>query len=154
MKNCKRGGIKMKKCIVIGIILLFIGVGFQPVFAEESLPITLKREEDCFKCQVSDEYNLLKVKLLMYKVRVIVNIVLLSKLGKIPEIKENCQEILDVINSENSLGESPICNVLFPLVFIGRFLAMTLPIIKPFGYMILAILHPIGYLLDCFWFPP
>ena len=54
--------------------------------------------EDC-ECQVVNRYDLFRVKLLLVRLKVFTNILLL-RFGHIPEIKEKCEEILDLINSD------------------------------------------------------
>ena len=144
----------IRKGLVLSVIVLFISVGVQPVFAGESITSTLDKEEDCIECQVSDGFSLLRAKILLFKVKVVTNFILSSRLGKIPEIKEDCQEILDVINSDKPLGGGLICNyVLFPIVVIAQYMTIWAPPANFIGLMILAILDPIGYLLDCDWYP-
>ena len=146
----------MKKLLIIGIIALFISIGFQPVFANE-LPIstTSDSEEDCIECQASDGISLLRAKILLFRVRVVTNVILSSRFGEIPEIKEDCQEILDVINSDKPLGGGLICNyVLFPIVVIAQYMTIWAPPANFIGLMILAILDPIGIRLECWWALP
>ena len=65
---------------------------------------------DC-GCNVVNSYDLSRFKLLMFRLKVVTNILLL-RFGDIPEVKEQCHEILDVINS-NSLWDFPIiCGIL------------------------------------------
>jgi len=125
-------------------------------------------EEDC-GCQDVNRYDLLRVKLLMGKLKVITNILLL-RFGHIPEIQEKCQEILDVINSNRQLDNSIICDILEPiwnlLKYIGEIGNDLLsryednPII--FGILIFLalpleyigfILHFLGNAFDCEWAP-
>ena len=110
----------MKKGLVCAIVVLFIGVGVYPAVAVnpikttnilqerkiETITITdtSDSEEDC-NCHIIDKYNTLRAKILLFKFKVISNIILLSRLGEIQEIKEDCLEILDDFNSN-----SPICN--------------------------------------------
>jgi len=105
----------MKKIIVFGIICLFVGVGFQPVFAVESRVSDdkVEKEEDC-DCQEVDSLTLIRVKLLFTQLKIATNI-LLSRFGHIPEVEEKCKELLDIIDSNGQLGEPhPIifCNIL------------------------------------------
>ena len=46
-----------RKSLVIGVIILFVGVGFQPVFARETIIKTADSEEDC-GCQSVNNINL------------------------------------------------------------------------------------------------
>ena len=86
-----------KKGLVAGIIVLFLGVGFQPAFANEiSIPET-SDNEDC-ECQGINRFELFRAKLLLIRLEVFTNI-LLSKFGHIPEIAEKCQEISNRITT-------------------------------------------------------
>ena len=67
-------------------------------------------EDDC-GCQVVSSSNLVRVKLLMFRLKIITNILLL-RFGHIPEIAEKCQEILDVINSNRQWDFPIICAIL------------------------------------------
>ena len=88
----------IRKGLVYCVIVLFISVGVQPVFAEESITSTLDKDEDCIECGVSDGFSLLRAKILLFRVKIVTNVILSSKLGEIPEIKEDCQNILDILN--------------------------------------------------------
>jgi hypothetical protein len=103
----------IRKGLVFSIIVLFIGVGIQPVFANDvSITSTLDNEEDCIECQKSDGISLLRAKILLFKVKVVANVILSSKLGEIPEVKKDCQEILDIIDSSISVDYPIICILL------------------------------------------
>jgi hypothetical protein len=67
-------------------------------------------EDDC-GCQVVSSSNLVRVKLLMFRLKVVTNILLL-RFGYIPEVAEKCEEILDVINSNRLLDYPIICDIL------------------------------------------
>ena len=75
-----------KKGLVIGVIVLFFGMGFQPVFAVENRVTAYIKEmvEDC-DCQEVDSQNLFRVKLLMNNLKFFTNI-LIKRFGHIPEI--------------------------------------------------------------------
>jgi hypothetical protein len=68
-------------------------------------------EEDC-SCQVVNRYDLFRVKLLMFKLKVITNTILL-RFGHIPQVTEKCQEILDIINSGGLLEN--FCNAIWDI---------------------------------------
>ena len=103
--------------ICVGITILFLGVGFQPALANEiSTNIVSDVDEDCLDCQPVNRVELLKVKLLLIRIEAFTNIIL-SRFGHIPEVKEKCEEILDIINSEGL--NDIICNI---LMRIGIFL--------------------------------
>ena len=101
----------MKKALVIGVILLFLGVGIQPALANEvSTNAVSDVEEDCLECQPASRVDLLKVKLLLIRLEAITNVIL-SKFGHIPEIKEKCEKILETIHSDNDLFSVIICGI-------------------------------------------
>jgi hypothetical protein len=66
--------------------------------------------DDC-GCQVVNRYDLFRVKLLMFRLKIITNILLL-RFGHIPEVAEKCQEILDTINSDSLWDFTIICGML------------------------------------------
>ena len=103
----------MKKIIVIGVIALFVGVGFQQAFAVESRASTdnIEKVEDC-DCKGVESQNLVRVKLLFIQLKVVNNI-LSKRFGHIPEVKEICNDISGNINSFNPLSDYPIfCAIL------------------------------------------
>ena len=103
----------MKKVLILGIIVLFVSVGFQPVLANEvSITKTSDIVEDC-GCQENNRVNLLRFKLFLIRLEAFTNIILLSKLGYIPEVAEKCEEILDIINSNKVLDYPIICALIF-----------------------------------------
>ena len=107
-----------KKGLVLGIIVLFIGVGVQPAFAVEtgSSVNTVQLEEDC-ECEIVDEYNPDKLIQLLNEVKVYVNNILLN-FGHIPYVKEKCEEILDTIESFTGWEDTPIlCAILYGIGF-------------------------------------
>jgi hypothetical protein len=84
---------------------------------DEAITSSLSESEDCIECQVSDGISLLRAKILLFRVKVVTNVILSSKLGEIPEIKEDCQKILDVINSDEPLYDRPICYILESILY-------------------------------------
>ena len=107
----------ISKGLAVAVIILFLGVGIQPALADEiSTNIVSDVDEDCLDCQPVNRVELLKVKLLLIRIEAFTNIIL-SRFGHIPEVKEKCEEILDIINSEGL--NDIICNI---LMRIGIFL--------------------------------
>ena len=99
----------MKKALVVGIIVLFLGVGFQPALANEvSTNIVSDVDEDCLECQPVNRADLLRVRLLLIRLEVFINIVL-SIFGHIPKIVTICEEILEIL--KNGIKDI-ICNIL------------------------------------------
>jgi len=109
----------MKKALVVGIIVLFLGVVFQPALANEiSINNTSNINEDC-GCQGVNRVDLLRVKLLLIRLEVFTNI-LLTNFGHIPELTEKCEEILDIIHSNRGLFNEFICAIVAALfVLVG-----------------------------------
>ena len=119
--------------------------------------------EDC-GCQVVNSSDLVRVKLLMVRLKVVTNILLL-RYGHIPEIQEKCQEILEIINPDNPLDVPLICDILLYPIWrlMVKFaeLAFSTPneLMSLVYYMIAAYLEVIfvriGYAFNCEdWEPP
>ena len=135
----------MKKALAIGVILLFLGVGFQPALANEVSTNTVSDvDEDCLECQPVNRVELLKVKLLLIRLEVITNVIL-SRFGHIPEIGEKCGKILDVIHSNRVLDYPIICSI---LLYLGN----TLRYIDEFLWSILDN-HPNNVILYLIIYP-
>ena len=104
--------------IVVGITILFLGVGFQPAIANEiSTNAVSDVDEDCFECQPVSRVDLLRVKLLLIRVEVLTNI-LIQRFGHISEVEEKCQEILDVIHKNREFDNLIICIILGILILL------------------------------------
>jgi hypothetical protein len=73
-------------------------------------------EKDC-GYQVVNSSDLFRVKLLMLRLKIVTNILLL-RFGHIPEVQEQCNEILDVINSNKQLDYPIICAILEPIFYL------------------------------------
>jgi hypothetical protein len=108
---------KMLATLWMGRALYFLEMGreynceWTEIWDEETISNIeyIENVEDC-DCQEEDISNPFMVKLLLSKVEVLTNI-LMSKYGHIPEIKEKCQELLEIINSNRQLDKS-----LFPII--------------------------------------
>jgi len=95
-----------KEILILGIICLFIGVGIQPAFANENIPINRPSEniEDC-NCEINDNFDIVRIKSLLNRAEWSLNRVeALTKLIPIlsknnPEIIEDFEEISEKINA-------------------------------------------------------
>jgi len=87
----------VKKSLVAGIIVLFIGVGIQPAFANEiSINRPSENKEDC-GCQVADNFDIVRLERLLDRLKGYTKTLLfLSKNN--PKIAGKCQELSDGIN--------------------------------------------------------
>ena len=102
-----------RKGLVVGIIVLFIGVGFQPAFANE-VSVTNKTsdfEEDC-NCNPVSNLHLIRLERLVNRLEIHTKI--LSVFSKYnPEFAEKYQEIPNRISTLVSINEeSVICDFL------------------------------------------
>ena len=142
----------IRKGLVFSVIVLFIGVGVNPAFAEESITTTLDSEKDCIECQVSEGYNPLRMNLLSIKTKVIANLILL-KFGDIPEIKEKCQEILDEINIYYPLDYPIICDTLSVMMTqienFGDYFMEIIRQLKEISYLLAQLVFwPVALIID------
>jgi len=126
-----------KKGLVLAAISLFIGVGIHPAFAIETKSHLFNNqgEKDC-NCQVDN--NLLHIKLN----RMLIKLEIYSKILSVsfkynPEVVEECEEILDVVNL-NRLSRFP---------FICKFLEFL-------SVRLIKIEDLLMYLIDVFWDNP
>ena len=108
---------------VVGISDISLNKKIEKIEDNNSITETYDNE-DC-ECEVVNRYDLLRVKLLMVRLKVVTNILLL-RFGYIPEVAEKCYEILDVINSNRVLDYPIICAILlliwYQLIYIDNFL--------------------------------
>ena len=130
------------KVLVVCIIVLFLGVGFQPALANEISTTTVSDvDEDCLECQPVNRIDLLKVRLLLIRVEVLTNI-LMQRFGHIPEIKEKCEEISNRISKLQVLNENSfICDFLWIIIEISSELAF-------YGFVFLRIIGCSLYILS------
>ena len=172
-------GNMFRKGLVVGIIVLFIGVGIQPAFANE-VSITNKTsdvEEDC-NCNPVSNLHLIRLERMLNRLEMHTKI--LSVFSKYnPEVAEKYQEISNRIstlketNNELKL-DSPFQYNLFMCIYLITLLisvgiaieivyglAETFPALIPILYVIDKFLWDleleVNYLLnyyDCIDFPP
>jgi hypothetical protein len=94
------------KSLVVGVIVLFIGVGVQPAFAVTS--ITSDSDDECNLCPKLSKQHIVRVKSLLDRLEKYDNeLSVLSKLN--PEIEEKYQEISNYINSDKPISIRPLC---------------------------------------------
>jgi hypothetical protein len=101
----------MKKIIIIGVIVLFIGVGIKPALAVEPEVSNdnIENEEDC-DCQEVSNSDFLKIKELLNELKDF-TISVMMRFGHMPEVKEKCEELLDGINVEIPQDNEKLCNM-------------------------------------------
>ena len=126
-------------------------------------------DEDC-NCKPINDLQLVKIERLLNRLENRINFILL-KYGHIPEVKEKCEEILDVIHSNRVLDYPIICGILLILYntfsslyeIIGYIILnhrtlylIFFPILFPIGFTIaylMIITHIRGIQLNCKGFP-
>jgi hypothetical protein len=145
-----------KKGLVIGIIILFIGMGVQPAFAVETKsPIdSVEKVEDC-DCQQVSDINLVKLKGDLNRLKVYTRILSMSsELNPMVQRRiEQLENLLSDLDNDNTrFWNFPfICWVLlFPIFVVASILArMPNPITEMFYYMITSF----GAMFNCDWVP-
>ena len=102
-----------KEILILGIICLFIGVGIQPAFANENIPINRPSEniEDC-NCEINDNFDIVRIKSLLNRAERMLNRVeIFTKLMPLlykdnPEVIEKCEELSGkIITIKENIGE-------------------------------------------------
>ena len=110
-----------KKTLVFGIIILFIGVSIQPVFADDNKSSTdnTENENDC-GCEVVSDAQHIRFEELLNRLEIYAK--KLSLLFKDnPKIVEKCEELSKIISKIKSLNVdgNPICFFLWAyLIFV------------------------------------
>ena len=140
------------KTLIVGVIVLFIGVGIQPAFAVT--PNDSDSEDDCNLCPKVSNLHLVRLKNLLNRLEKYDNI--LSALSKhYPEFEERYQELSDRLTafiemdmeyvSELSWNFPVLCWLLYPLIIPLLMLLMLTGITWLFYFM------DIGAFLNCYW---
>lgn len=115
-----------KKIIVIATILLFLGLAVKPITSLETIrnnsiksvkEVSVSSGEIDCDCEVVDNEYPVFVEQKLHKIEVMVRL-LSIRYGDIPEVKEKCNEILELLDSDR-----PLCDLLQILVL--GFLALT-----------------------------
>ena len=144
-----------KKSLVVGIIVLFIGVGFQPAFANE-VSITNKSEveEDC-DCQPVSNLHLIRLERMLNRLEIHTKILsVISKYNS--EIAEKYQEISNRILTLVSINEeSVICDFLESLnnKYYDKIFNLyeKLDSLEPFPRLYLLFLPFYGIIVEIYW---
>ena len=155
------------KILAIGIIALFMGVSVSSAISVDTESTIVEIVEDCGCEEVSDS-DLIKVERLLNKVEVYSKLLLvLSKYN--PEVKDKCEEILQVINSNKQWNFPIICDILESILnlisdlidFITSYLlpkidpifeSIILFLFAPIGFIGLSLV-PLGIIFGCDWVP-
>ena len=106
-----------RKSLVVGIILLFIGVGVQPALANKSITYITEIKQNC-DCQVTDNFYLIRLESLLTRaerlisrVEILTNLILLLS-KDYPEVIEDREELSEMfitlrdMNGELDLNHS------------------------------------------------
>ncbi len=168
-----------KKGLVVGIIVLFIGVGIQPAFANE-VSITNKTsevEEDC-NCNPVSNLHLIRLERMLNRVESYTNIISIFSYRN-PVIKEKFEELSNEITSlremNNALKSDFLFETDFPIIceiidqtmrFVGDIglsmlnLTEKYPILWPILFLPIVAMAAInanllfwGMHLECDWVP-
>ena len=104
----------MRKCLAVVIIVMFIGVGIQPVLSVETKIINDNEEnKDCVQCQTSNRYDSLNLKLKLTRIKAMSNIIS-ATLEHVPKIHEFIDEAYKLLDSE----EDPVMCDIFQSLFL------------------------------------
>ena len=120
----------IKKGLVFSVIILFITVGTQPIFAKDTITsIISESEEDCIECQGTDRYNILRVKLLLIRLKTIINLISLKfdDIIQDKELSSRYNEIIE-INEHLKTLVSPQVMPLYCCVLGGIMISLLVPI--------------------------
>ena len=103
----------LNKSFVIGVIVIFIGVGFQPVFAIK--PNILENYEECSECRELNKVESALLKIQLIRLEKYTKLLLgLSRNN--PDVSEKCEYLLDYINSFKAWRFPVLCNIILPIL--------------------------------------
>jgi hypothetical protein len=112
LREAKKDMVKtpvLYKSLVVGVIVLFIGVGVQPAFALNESASISDDEDDCNLCPKVSKQHIVRIKDLIDRLDTLNT--KLSKVSKLnPEIEENYQEISDRISTLTEMKEKYLSN--------------------------------------------
>ena len=119
----------IKKVLVFSVIILFITVGTQPIFAKDTITsIISENEEDCIECLGTDRYNNLRVKLLLTRFKTIINLISLKfNNNQDKELSSKYNEIIEISEQLKTLV-SPQAMPLYCYVLGGIMISLLVPI--------------------------
>ena len=153
------------KTLIVGVIVLFVGVGIQPAFAVNVSTYLSEDENDCNLCPKDSNLHLVRLKSMIDRLETLNNrLSVISKHN--PEIADIYRELSDRISTLTGLNlvlkpvtffwSFPIlCTFLYPLWWLLVYL------VEVGDTIIFLIASPIFYILnylvntfDCYWLTP
>jgi hypothetical protein len=160
------------KGLAVAVIILFIGVGIQPAFADVSNTSVSDSIEDCNLCPKVSDKHLFRLRILLNRIEIFNNE--LNDISKQnPKVEENFQKLLDnisylqVLNNKSRICEIldkiiiefylPFCEIfggIFEFLSYHGFLIIS-TIVNIFGITITFIISPfffLWFILLC-WYP-
>jgi hypothetical protein len=104
------------KGLAVAVIILFIGVGIQPAFADVSNTSVSDSIEDCNLCPKVSDKHLFRLRILLNRIEIFNNE--LNDISKQnPKVEENFQKLLDNISYLQVLNnKSRICEILDKII--------------------------------------
>jgi hypothetical protein len=116
------------KIFVVGVIVLFVGIGIQPAFANVSNTMKSEKDDDCDICPKISNQEIVRLNSMIYKLRILnKTLSLLSSYNS--KYKEKYQDFSNKISNIEELSndlddntqyndDSIFCNVLFSIVLV------------------------------------
>ncbi len=138
----------VKNGLVVGVILLFIGIAFQPAVAVN--PISADNEEDCSICPKVSKLQIVRLKSLINRVETLDNkLSVISKHN--PEIAEKYQELSDEITTLKEMHKEfkpnkQLNDYPYPIIVCSILAILLITILIPW-----VLLDKLFYLFDNFY---
>ena len=147
----------LSKTLVMGVVVLFIGVGVQSAFAINTGTSvnTVQLEEDC-DCQAEGDVNLVKLKNDINRFKDYIRI--LSESSELnPLIQRKIDRLSDFLSKiENDITFGwpfpVICTLLFPIFIVAEILFMFSA--NPLFFLFYDQIKSWGRDFNCWWVPP